>query len=39
MDLETVLFNKDNFKFTRVNQNHYIIEFTIDLRFSSVIFL
>ena len=30
MDLETVLFNKDNFKFTRVNQNHYIIEFTIE---------
>ena len=30
MDLENVLFNKDNFKFTRVNQNHYIIEFTIE---------
>lgn len=30
MDLETVLFNKDNFKFTRINQNYYIIEFTIE---------
>lgn len=30
MDLENVLFNKDNFKFTRINQNHYIIEFTIE---------
>ena len=30
MDLENVLFNKDNFKFTRINQNHYIIEFIIE---------